>query len=66
MLPRWFKIYEEFGVRVLKKITPNQNYWLITYDQGKVKPDKMLAMLKADESIMEAEFNKETSTREDR
>ena len=52
--------------RVLKKITPNQNYWLITYDQGKVKPDKMLAMLKADESIMEAEFNKETSTRGDR
>jgi hypothetical protein len=66
MLPRWFKSYEEFGVRVLKRITPNQNYWLITYDQGKVKPDKMLAMLKADESIMEAEFNKETSTREDR
>ena len=66
MLPRWFKSYEEFGVRVLKRITPNQNYWLITYDQGKVKPEKMLAMLKADESIMEAEFNKETSTREDR
>ena len=66
MLPRWFKSYEELGVRVLKRITPNQNYWLITYDQGKVKPEKMLAMLKADESIMEAEFNKETSTREDR
>ena len=66
MLPRWFKTYEEFGLRVLKRITPNQNYWLITYDQGKVKPEKMLTMLKADDAIKEAEFNKETSTRGDR
>ena len=66
MLPRWFKSYEEFGLRVLKRITPNQNYWLITFDEGKVKPEKMLTMLKADDAIQEAEFNKETSTREDR
>lgn len=66
MLPRWFKTYEEFGLRVLKRITPNQNYWLITYDQGKVKPEKLLTMLKADDAIEEAEFNKETSTRGDR
>ncbi len=66
MLPKWFKSYEEFGLRVLKKITPNQNYWLVTYDQGKVKPEKMLTMLKADSAIKEAEFNKETSTRGDR
>lgn len=66
MLPRWFKTYEEFGLRVLKRITPNQNYWLVTYDQGKIKPEKIMTMLKADASIKEAEFNKETSTREDR
>ena len=54
MLPRWFKTYEEYGVRVLKRITPNQNYWLITYDEGKVKPEKILT------------FNKETSVREER
>lgn len=66
MLPRFFKSYEEFGLRVLKRITPNQNYWLVTYDEGKVKPEKMLTMLKADEAIKEAEFNKETSTRGDR
>jgi len=66
MLPRWFKTYEEFGLRVLKRITPNQNYWLVTYDEGKVKADKMLTMLKADGAIKEAEFNKKTSTRGDR
>lgn len=66
MLPRFFKSYSEFGLRVLKRITPNQNYWLVTYDEGKVKPEKMLTMLKADEAIEEAEFNKETSTREER
>jgi len=66
MLPRFFKSYDEFGLRVLKRITPNQNYWLVTYDEGKVKPEKMLTMLKADEAIEEAEFNKETSTRGDR
>jgi len=66
MLPRWFKSYDEFGLRVLKRITPNQNYWLVTYDEGKVKPEKMLTMLQADDAIEEAEFNKETSTREER
>ena len=64
MLPKWFKSYEEYGLRVLKRLTPNQNYWLITYDEGKVKPEKILTMLKADDAISEAEFNKETSKRD--
>lgn len=62
-LPRWFRSYEEYGVRVLKKIAPNQNYWLITYDEGKIKPEEVLQMIKADEKILEAEFNKETTER---
>lgn len=65
-LPRWFKEYEEYGLRVLKRITPNQNYWLVTYNQGLIKPDDILAKLKADERILEAEFNKETSNRGER
>ena len=65
-LPKWFRSYEEYGVRVLKRISPNENLWLITYDMGKIKPEKLLELLKADPKVRNVEFNKETSMRDGR
>lgn len=65
-LPRLFRKYEQYGFRVLKRITPNQNYWLTTYNQSKIKPEEMLKLLQADEKVDSAEFNKETSNRGER
>lgn len=62
-LPRLFRTYSDQGFRVLKRIAPNQNYWLTTYDEAKINAQDFLKLLKTDERIVEAEFNVITSNR---
>ncbi|MEM6343918.1 MAG: hypothetical protein AAF927_08560 [Bacteroidota bacterium] len=46
-----------------KVIVRSMNLWLFTYDTQKMKPEKMLAKLKASELVLEAQFDKKLSTR---
>ncbi len=62
-LPAWFKEMEGYGVRLVKKISPDSNLWLITYDKNVIEPKIMLDMLKKDKAIKVAEFNKKISSR---
>ena len=62
-LPLWFKEKEELGIRLVRKISPENNLWLITYDNNLIEPRMMLAMLKKDPAIKNAEFNKKNSPR---
>ncbi len=64
VLPPWFKKQKEkYGIRLLKKVAPNLNYWLITYDKDKMQPEAMLQVLLDDPKIKHAEFNKKASLR---
>ncbi|MBK9254683.1 MAG: hypothetical protein IPM42_04285 [Saprospiraceae bacterium] len=63
-LARWFKKYERYDVRLIKKIAPNLNFWLITYDTSIIKPADFLEMIRQDTEISNAEFNKKLSPRE--
>ncbi len=66
VLPPWFKQQKElYGIRLLKKIAPNLNYWLITYDTSKFKPEEMLQILLDDPKIKHAEFNKKVNIRKE-
>lgn len=63
-LSRWFAEKKElYGVRIIKKIAPNMNLWLITYDTKKVDGDMLMQILGNDPNILNAEFNKRTSSR---
>jgi len=63
LLAKWIKNYEEFEVRLIKKIAPELNYFLITYNRDLIKSDDMLRLLIDDPAIKSAEFNKKTSQR---
>jgi hypothetical protein len=63
-LAQWFKKYEDYDVQLIKKVAPNLNYWLITYDINKIEPASFIKLLKDDSEIKHAEFNKVISKRE--
>ena len=52
-----------YGVRIIRKIAPNLNLWVIGYDDRKVEGDMLLQILQDDPNILSAEFNKKTSSR---
>lgn len=62
-LPVWLKEMEVYGVVLIKKASTEQNIWLISYDHQNIEPRKMLEILKKDNSIKTAEFNKRISNR---
>ncbi|MFM2394410.1 MAG: hypothetical protein RLZZ546_2392 [Bacteroidota bacterium] len=62
-LNQWFKDNENLTIRLIKRISPDLNLWLITYDVNKFSPQEMLENLKRDAAIKTAEFNKKISNR---
>ncbi len=65
VLSQWLKKKkEEYGVRLLKKVSPSLNYWLITYDSKIMEPEAMLDALLNDPKIKHAEFNKKVQMRD--
>ncbi len=56
-LPSWFKIVRnKYGVRILSRIHPKQNDWLITYDASLVEGDELLKDLRRDVHVTQAEY----------
>lgn len=66
LLTKWLKSKSEYDVRLIKKIAPNLEYYLIGYNQNKVNPHKFLDLLHKDKDIKSAEFNKKVSQRSNR
>lgn len=63
-LARWFdKMRKEHSVRIVKKLTEDHSGWLISYDKHKYTPEEILSILKRDENVVSAEFNKELAKR---
>ncbi len=63
LIAKWIESMDKYGVRLMKKIAPTLNLYLITYDTNAVTHDDFLNALKRDENIKSAEFNKKTSKR---
>lgn len=63
-LPKWFKDNEVYGIRLLTKISQEQNLWLITYNTMEYKPEQIMEIIKKDPSIKTAEFNKKLEQRD--
>ncbi|MFT4533934.1 MAG: hypothetical protein ACJA1A_002670 [Saprospiraceae bacterium] len=63
LIPKWIESMDKYGVRLMKKIAPTLNLYLITYDAKSISAEAFLKTLKRDENIKSAEFNKKTSNR---
>ena len=64
LLGKWLETKKEYGARLVKKLAPSLDYYLIEYDTSKIDPNKFLQMLQSDTNIKSAEFNKKTTQRE--
>lgn len=58
VLKNWLENKSSTGVRLLRKIAPNQNLYLITFDTDRIAPKAFMEILKADDQIKSASFNK--------
>ena len=63
LLPKWIESNSQFGARLIKKLAPGVDYYLIGFDTKKVDPKEFLSILHKDSNIKSAEFNKKTSPR---
>lgn len=63
MMGVWFDKYKAHGLRLVKKLAPDLDYFLLTYDMTTIEPNAMLEKLKADSAIRLVEFNKNTDQR---
>ena len=62
-LPIWIKDRSSYGVRLIKRVSPGVNLFVIGFDKNRISPDKFLKMLQADKDIVKAEFNKRVRLR---
>jgi len=63
ILVRWLKKYNEYGLRIGKRLGPESDYWMVRFDKKLIEPEAMLKMIKEDPAIEEAEFNKKITNR---
>jgi len=62
-LPIWFRENEKYGLRLIRRISQEENLWLITYDTKNYQPEQMLNILKEDKALNSAQFNKNIEPR---
>lgn len=65
MMGVWFDKYKDYRLRIVKKLAPDLDYFMLTYDMSTIEPEAMLEKLKADSAIRLVEFNKRTDQRSD-
>ncbi len=64
-LPTFLKeMKEKYGMRLIKRVSPSTNYWLITYDTKSHDAEAVMKTLMADTRIKTAEFNKKLEIRD--
>jgi hypothetical protein len=62
---KWSEKYSEYGMEVIRKVSPQRAYWLFKYDTKKIEPKVFIKKLLADENVLNVEFNKKVDKRED-
>lgn len=65
ILVKWLKKYQDYGVRIGKRLGPESDYWLIRYDGTLIDADDLLKKIQEDPEIEEAEFNKVVKPRKE-
>ena len=64
LLPKWIKSYSNYDLTLVKQIAPNQNLYLLKYDQRKANPAVMKKELTNDPAVKTVSYNKLTTPRE--
>ncbi len=63
-IPDFVQKRAHYNLAVKKRVAPNLDMWVLTFDTTKIDPSLMLMVLKETPEVKEAEFNKKLSPRE--
>jgi len=55
---------KQFGIKVKKRVAPNVDMWVLTYDTTRVNPELMILQVKKMPGVVGAEFNKRLAPRD--
>ena len=59
----WMKKFDRFGIHLKKRLTPNQQYYLVAKDPDKGNANDFLQYIKIDPDVIEAQWDMELSER---
>lgn len=54
----WMKKYERFGIQLKKRITPNQQYYLVSKNPSRGNANDFLQYIKTDEDVVDAQWDR--------
>ncbi|MDQ3015890.1 MAG: DUF6438 domain-containing protein [Bacteroidota bacterium] len=60
----WMKKFERFGIQLKRKLTPNQQYYLVTKDPELGDANDFLQYIKRDEDVVNAQWDEHVKSRE--
>lgn len=60
----WSRKYAKQNLQVVKSLSPNGLFWLVSFDDQIIPPKQMLEFIKNDPDVISAEFNKKLSQRD--
>lgn len=61
---QWSRQYARQDLRVVKRLSPNNSYWLFRYNTDAIRPNDMLQQMRRDPDVIKVEFNKSVQGRE--
>jgi hypothetical protein len=60
----WMKKYDRFGIRLKKRVAPNQQYFVVTKDADKGSSNDFFQYIKLDEEVIDAQWDAALTPRE--
>ncbi len=60
----WVKTYAANGMKAGERVAPDLNYWVVTYNSSTLSAKEMIAKIKSDPKVAEAQLNRKVSVRE--
>ncbi|WP_099149989.1 DUF6438 domain-containing protein [Flavilitoribacter nigricans] len=61
---QWSRQYAQQDLRVVKRLSPNNSYWLVRYNTDAMHPNDMLRQMRQDPDVIKVEFNKSVQGRQ--
>ena len=59
----WARKYTKQSMQVVKSLSPNGYFWLVSFDDQVIPPKQMLEFVRNDSDVISAEFNKKLDRR---
>ncbi|MEZ4991441.1 MAG: DUF6438 domain-containing protein [Saprospiraceae bacterium] len=61
---QWSRQYSRLDLRVVKRLSPTNSFWLVRYNTDAMHPNEMLRTMRKDPDVLNVEFNKSVIGRE--